>query len=93
MVSRSGRCCCPVLLRPQCSSDGTIRMWDTVMGKPKGTLRGVPADQPVMCCDIRGGLVAGGANDKAVRVWDMSTERVRVRCSASCSRRFVRALA
>ena len=62
----------------QGSSDGTIRLWDTTMGKPKGTLRGVTDNQAVMCLDFKGGLVAGGANDSVVRIWDISTERIRV---------------
>lgn len=32
-----------------------------------------------MCVDFQSGLVAGGANDSVVRVWDVATERVRVR--------------
>ncbi len=64
---------------PQGSSDSTIRLWDTGTGKPKGILRGVTAEQAVMCVDFQSGLVAGGANDSVVRVWDVSTERVRVR--------------
>lgn len=59
------------------SSDATIRLWDTGTGKPKGTLRGVTAEQAVMCVDFQAGLVAGGANDSVVRVWDVATERVR----------------
>ncbi len=64
------------------SSDGTIRLWDTGSGKAKGTLRGVTAEQAVMCVDFQGSYVAGGANDSVVRVWDVATERVRVRMPA-----------
>ena len=49
------------------------------MGKAKGVLRGVTDNQAVMCLDFRGSLVAGGANDSVVRIWDLATERVRVR--------------
>ena len=39
-----------------------------------------------MCVDFQAGLVAGGANDSVVRVWDVATERVRVRVCAPSPR-------
>ena len=51
-------------------------LFDAVVGGKRGVLRGSGAGA-VMCCDFFGGVVAGGCNDKVVRIWDVSTERVR----------------
>lgn len=58
------------------SSDGTVKVWETMSGKPRATLRGT--SQPVMCVDTVGSLVAGGCNDRICRIWDVGSERIRV---------------
>lgn len=57
------------------SSDSTVKVWDTVSGKLRGTFRGSPG-HPIICCDIASPLVVGGGSDKTCRVWNLTNERM-----------------
>jgi hypothetical protein len=58
-----------------CSSDSTVRVWDSSTGQPKAQFRGGPG-HPMLGVDISGGIVAGGGTDKTCRVWNLRTQRL-----------------
>ena len=57
------------------SSDGTVKIWDTITGQQRGMFRGTPG-YAILCCDLAGTLVVGGGNDRSCRVWDRRNDRM-----------------
>lgn len=55
--------------------DGTVKVWESITGSVRATLRGSNG-HPILACDIAGGLVAGGGTDKTCRIWNLQTERM-----------------
>lgn len=58
-----------------CSSDSTVKVWDTNSGTVRATLRGT-SGHAIIGCDISGSLVVGAGSDKTCKVWNLRTERM-----------------
>ncbi|KAH9258895.1 hypothetical protein BASA81_002959 [Batrachochytrium salamandrivorans] len=58
-----------------CSCDGTIKAWDAFRGTLMKTLR-TPVDTQLMGMDCKKKIVAGTGSDRAVRLWNLDTDRV-----------------
>lgn len=57
------------------SSDSTVRVWDTSNGQLQATFSG-GGSQPMLGCDISGGIVCGCGADRTCRVWKYNTRRM-----------------
>jgi len=58
-----------------CSCDGTIKIWDALLGVLLKTLR-CPIEVQLMGMDVKQKVVIATGSDRALRVWSLETERV-----------------
>jgi COMPASS component SWD3 len=56
-----------------CSSDGTIKIWDSATGKHEHTLEGHMAGISTIAWSPDSTTLASGSDDKSIRLWDVTT--------------------
>jgi COMPASS component SWD3 len=56
-----------------CSSDGTIKIWDSITGKHEHTLEGHMAGISTIAWSPDSTTLASGSDDKSIRLWDVTT--------------------